>query len=44
MEHIGETNRSNFKRDYFDKLVDKKVLGMTLPNKPTSPKQKYYSL
>lgn len=44
MEHMGETNRSNFKRDYFDKLVDKKVLGMTLPNKPTSPKQKYYSL
>jgi ATP-dependent DNA helicase RecG len=43
MEHFGIPNRSYFKRHYLDKLVKTNKLKMTIPEKPSSKNQKYYS-
>lgn len=41
MEYVGYKNRTRFRRDYIKPLVEKGVLKMTIPNKPTSKNQKY---
>ena len=44
MEHMGYKNRTRFRRDYIRPLVEKGLLKMTIPDKPTSKNQKYISL
>ena len=41
MEKIGYKNRTRFRRDYIKPLVEKGLLNMTIPDKPTSKNQKY---
>jgi ATP-dependent DNA helicase RecG len=36
------SNTTKFKAKYVSPLIEKKIVGMTLPDKPTSPKQKYF--
>lgn len=43
MNYIGYKNRTRFRRDYIKPLVEKKILKMTIPDKPTSKNQKYIS-
>lgn len=43
MKHFKIPNRSYFKRHYLDKLVKTDKLKMTIPEKPSSKNQKYYS-
>ena len=38
----GWSNTTKFKAKYVSPLIEKKIVGMTLPDKPTSPKQKYF--
>lgn len=42
-EFTGLKHREHFRKDILKPLIDKGVLKLTIPNKPTSPKQKYYS-
>ena len=44
MNFMGYNNRTRFRRDYIKPLVDKGVLRMTIPDKPTSRNQKYISV
>ncbi len=44
MKYIGYKNRTRFRRDYIKPLVEKGLLKMTIPDKPTSKNQKYISL
>lgn len=44
MEHVGEKSRTSFKRKYLKGLLEKGTLKMTIPDKPTSGKQKYFCL
>lgn len=41
-ELYGWTNSTKFKAKYITPLIDEKIVGMTFPDKPTSPNQKYY--
>lgn len=41
MEYVGHKNRTRFRRDYIKPLVELKQLKMTIPDKPTSKKQRY---
>ena len=41
MEKVGCENRPRFRRDYIKPLVEKGILKMTIPEKPTSKNQKY---
>ncbi len=41
MEKVGYKNRTRFRRDYIKPLVEEGLLKMTVPDKPTSKKQKY---
>lgn len=41
MNFIGYKNRTRFRRDYIKPLVEKGLLNMTIPEKPTSKNQKY---
>lgn len=41
--HFGFPNRSYFKRHFLDKMLQNGMLKMTLPDKPSSRKQKYFS-
>lgn len=41
MEKVGHKNRTRFRRDYIKPLVEKGILKMTMPEKPTSKNQKY---
>ena len=41
MEKVGYKNRTRFRRDYIKPLVEKGLLNMTIPEKPTSKNQKY---
>lgn len=41
-ELYGWTNTTKFKAKYINPLIDEGIVGMTLPDKPTSPNQKYY--
>lgn len=43
MEHLGFTSRSQFKKHYFNNMISSGLLKRTLPDKPSSPKQQYYS-
>ena len=43
IEHFKIPNRSYFKRHYLDNLVKINKLKMTIPEKPSSKNQKYYS-
>lgn len=43
MNYIGYKNRTRFRRDYIKPLVEKGILKMTNPDKPTSKNQKYTS-
>ena len=43
MEHLGFTSRSQFKKHYFNKMITGGLLKRTIPDKPSSPKQQYYS-
>lgn len=43
MNYIGHKNRTRFRRDYIKPLVEKGILKMTIPDKPTSKNQKYIS-
>ena len=41
--HFGFANRLYFKRHFLDEMLEQGQLKMTIPEKPTSKKQKYYS-
>lgn len=41
--HFNFPNRSYFKRHFLDKMLQDGILKMTLPDKPSSRKQKYFS-
>lgn len=43
MEHVGLTDRKHFREKYIEPMLDAGKLAMTIPDKPRSPKQKYYS-
>lgn len=43
MEYVGEKSRTTFKRKYLKQLIEDGTLKMTIPDKPTSGKQKYYA-
>lgn len=43
MEHFEYKNIKRFRRDYIKPLVEKGILKMTIPDKPTSKNQKYIS-
>ena len=43
MEHLEYKNIKRFRRDYIKPLVQKGILKMTIPDKPTSKNQKYIS-
>ena len=43
MEHFEYKNIKRFRRDYIKLLVEKGILKMTIPDKPTSKNQKYIS-
>ena len=43
MEHFEYKNIKRFRRDYIKPLVEKGILKMTVPDKPTSKNQKYIS-
>ena len=36
------SNTTKFKAKYVNPLIEEQFVGMTLPNKPTSPKQRYF--
>ncbi|MCP4683210.1 MAG: hypothetical protein GY864_12820 [Desulfobacterales bacterium] len=41
--HIKIKNRDYFRKEILNPLIQKDLLKMTIPEKPNSPKQKYYS-
>ena len=41
-ELYGWTNTTKFKAKYITPLIEDLLVGMSLPEKPTSPNQKYY--
>ena len=41
--HIKVKNRDYFRKEILNPLIQKDLLKMTIPEKPNSPKQKYYS-
>lgn len=41
MERLELTHRTNFKENYLGKALERGWVEMTLPEKPTSRKQKY---
>lgn len=43
MNYLGYKNIKRFRRDYIKPLVEKGILKMTIPDKPTSRNQKYIS-
>ena len=43
MEHLQLTNREHFRKHILKSLLKAGILHMTIPEKPTSPNQKYYS-
>lgn len=42
-EFLGYKDREHFRKEILKPLIDKGLLKLTIPDKPTSPKQKYYS-
>ncbi|MBI4726995.1 putative DNA binding domain-containing protein [candidate division TA06 bacterium] len=43
-KHIKITNREYFRKDILNPLINQDLLHPTIPGKPRSPKQKYYSV
>lgn len=43
MNYLGYKNIKRFRSDYIKPLVEKGILKMTIPDKPTSKNQKYIS-
>ena len=43
IDHFNMPNRSYFKRHFLDKMLKTGMLKMTIPEKPSSKKQKYFS-
>lgn len=43
MEYCGLKSRTSFRRNYLRKMLEEGVLKMTIPDKPSSRNQKYYS-
>lgn len=43
MDHCGFKSRTSFRRNYLQKMLENGTLKMTIPNKPSSRNQKYYS-
>lgn len=43
VEHFKLSNRLFLKRNYLDKMIESNILHMTIPDKPSSKNQKYYS-
>ena len=43
MAHLGLTHRRHFRLGILKPLLNKKLLFLTIPDKPNSPNQKYYS-
>ena len=41
--HIKIKNRDYFRKEILNPLIQKDLLKMTVPEKPNSPKQKYYA-
>lgn len=42
-EHLGLKDREHFRKEILNPLLDSGQLLRTLPDKPTSPKQKFYA-
>lgn len=42
-EYMGLRNGDNFRINIINPLIKGELLKLTVPDKPTSPKQKYYS-
>lgn len=43
MDYLGLKNRKRFAENYMEPLLAEGKIFMTVPDKPSSPKQKYYS-
>ena len=43
MTYLGLTHRKHFRLDVLQPLINKRLLFFTIPDKPRSPNQKYYS-
>ncbi|WP_332882004.1 Fic family protein [Methanosarcina horonobensis] len=43
MEHLQLTHREHFRKHILKPLLEAGILHMTIPDKPSSPNQKYYS-
>jgi ATP-dependent DNA helicase RecG len=43
MEQMQLTHRSSFREKYLKPLLEEGLLAMTIPDKPTSSRQKYYT-
>jgi len=43
MKYLELTHREHFRADILQPLINKKLLFLTIPDKPSSQKQKYYS-
>ena len=43
-QHLGLKNRDHFRKTILLPLVESGLLCLTLPDKPTSPKQKFYAV
>ena len=41
MDWVGESNRTRFRQDYLKALMEEGFVEFTIPDKPTSSKQKY---
>ena len=41
MDWVGESNRTRFRQDYLKVLMEEGFVEFTIPDKPTSSKQKY---
>lgn len=44
MHFVGYKNRTRFRRDYIKPMVERGILRMTIPDKPSSKNQKYISV
>lgn len=42
MKVAKQTNRTRFKKNYLDPLLNLGIIAMTQPDSPKSPTQKYY--
>jgi ATP-dependent DNA helicase RecG len=43
MDFMNLSNRTKFRNKYIKPLLEENLLAMTIPDKPTSSNQKYYT-